>query len=168
VTEPTELLLKLALCLIAAVGLYVTSRRERSERPRGDQRLGDGSRGARAGILLTLLGGAGLAAALTNFLTFHSGQVFHPQEMFHYALGSKYFPELGYDGLYEASLAAQAQASPELPLPGTVRDLRTNAVVPATDVLGRRVEAIARFSPSRWKAFVATHAGPEVRGRQTK
>lgn len=142
-TEPHELLLKLALCLLAAGALFGTFRA-------GERR--------RAGAALTILAIAGLVAALTNFFTFHSGRLIHAQEMFHYGLGSKYFPELGYDGLYEASVAAQVDSFPNLPAPGIIRDLKTNSIVPAVVAIERRAETIARFRPARWKRFVADHA----------
>ena len=68
--------------------------------------------------------------AFTGFFGFHQGRFTHFGENFHYQLGSKYFPELGYDGLYDASVAAQEESDPKLPLPATVRDLRTNSIVP--------------------------------------
>ena len=142
-TESTEFSLKLALCLVSAVALLVHARRG----PRRE-----------AGAMLTGLAIVGLAAALTNFFTFHEGLLPHSQEMFHYQLGAKYFPELGYTGLYEASVAAQVEARPDLPLPGTIRDLESNVVVPATGAIARRAETIARFTPARWKSFVADHA----------
>jgi hypothetical protein len=146
-TERTELFLKLALCLVALAALAWRLRRSNSRRE---------ERGA--GILLTVLAVIGLAAGLANFFTFHSGQFVHFQDMFHYQLGSKYFPELGYDGLYEASVAAQVEGSPSLPLPGTIRNLATNEIVPASAAIAQRSRAIARFSPARWRSFVADHA----------
>lgn len=49
-------------------------------------------------------------------------------EQFHYQLGSKYFPELRYDGLYAASLAAQRQSAPRSPTGTAVRDLTINQI----------------------------------------
>jgi len=143
--ERTELSLKLALCLLALAALAWRWRRS-----------GRDERGA--GTLLTLLAVIALAAGLTNLFTFHSGQFVHFQEMFHYQLGSKYFPELGYDGLYEASVAAQVEGSPSLPLPGTIRNLATNEIVPASEAIAQRGRAIARFSPARWRSFLQDHA----------
>ena len=66
---------------------------------------------ADAGTLLALAA-ATAAAAWFNFGLFHGPGFVHRWEQFHYFLGSKYFPELGYDGLYVASIAAQLESDP--------------------------------------------------------
>lgn len=110
----------------------------------------------RAGRALTLA--AILAAAgYLNFGAFHGRTFIHHWEQFHYALGAKYFPELGYDGLYDASIEAQRSRDPGATLHTSYRDLRTNKVV-ATDspeARARRQMVVARFGPERWRAFVA-------------
>jgi hypothetical protein len=54
------------------------------------------------------------AAAYVNFGAFHGNGLFaHDWEQFHYFLGSKYFAEVGYDGLYVASMGAEMQGRPE-------------------------------------------------------
>jgi hypothetical protein len=142
VTESTEIGIKLVLTVVA-VGVLLW--RARSS-----------DRAAPAGMMLALVA---VAAGLgyPNFLTFHAGRFTHFGENFHYQLGSKYFPELGYDGLYDASIAAQAESDPELPLPAVVRDLRSNAIVPVASLAVHRAEVRARFSPARWRAFVRDH-----------
>jgi hypothetical protein len=142
VTDATEIALKLALTLVA-LGVLVW--RARSS-----------SRGASAGTILVLVAVAA-GFAYPNFLTFHDGRFTHFGENFHYQLGSKYFPELGYDGLYDASIAAQTESDPQLPLPAVVRDLRTNAIVPVGSLAIHRAEVRARFSPARWRSFVRDH-----------
>ncbi len=93
-----------------------------------------------------------------NFFTFHGAGTFtHFAENFHYQLGSKYFPEVGYDGLYEASIAAQATSRPLLPLPRVMRDLRTNSIVPVRAVDEFREEVLGRFTAERWRSFRADH-----------
>ena len=82
----------------------------------------------------------------------------HRWEHFHYHLGSKYFPELGYDGLYVASIAAQHASHPQLRVGRRLRDLRTNRSERAGDASAHRREVRARFSTERWEAFVADHA----------
>ncbi len=103
-----------------------------------------------------LLGGAALAAVLAyyNFGTFHGRGYVHHWETFHYVLGSRYFPELRYDGLYAASFAAEAEAFPGKALPATVRDLRTNDVVPSRTIEWHMGEVKRRFTPERWRQFV--------------
>lgn len=112
----------------------------------------------RAGRALTLA--AILAAAgYLNFGAFHGRSFIHHWEQFHYALGAKYFPELGYDGLYDASIEAQRASDPGAQVQASYRDLRTNKVVTtdSPDALARRQAVVAKFSPERWRAFVADH-----------
>jgi predicted RNase H-like HicB family nuclease len=142
-TERSELLIKLALCLLCFAALLWR------QRHRGDQQ--------HAGAMLSALAVVALLA-FTNFLTFNYGRFAHALEMFHYQLGSKYFPELGYDGLYGASVVAQVESRPNVPAPRRIRDLKTNAIVPASGAIARRAEVVARFSPARWKSFVADYA----------
>lgn len=110
----------------------------------------------RAGLALTF---AAILAAVgyLNFGAFHGRTFIHHWEQFHYALGAKYFPELGYDGLYDASIEAQRANDPGATLHPSYRDLRTNKVVAldAPDAVARRKAVVARFSPERWRAFVA-------------
>jgi len=142
VTPQTEVLVKLAFTAAGLVLIVV--RRDAI------------ARSGKAGAALTLL--AVMAPAVYfNFFTFHQGRFTHFGENFHYQLGSKYFPELGYDGLYEASVAAQAMSTPRLPLPRMIRDLRTNTIVPVRAVDEQREAVIRRFTPARWRSFVADH-----------
>lgn len=106
--------------------------------------------------------GAGLIglAAFFNFGVYLYGQDFRlvdRWEQFHYQLGSKYFPELGYDGLYAASAHAQRSAHPELPLPPLVRDLRSFGLRPPDRLTPTMAEVRARFDDARWREFVADH-----------
>ena len=97
-------------------------------------------------------------AAWCNFGLFHGGGGFlHRWELFHHALGAKYFSELGYDGLYVASYAAQHESEPGLPLPSHLRDLRTYRVMPVGDLMQHREEVVGRFTPQRWRTFVHDH-----------
>ncbi len=104
--------------------------------------------------LRLLVFGVLVAALLSypNFGFFHgrSWGPIHYGDVYHYFVGAKYLPELGYSRLYEATFVAGR----ELGFFGsvtTVRDLTTYDV--------RRVDAIdaqavrARFSPERWLAF---------------
>lgn len=75
----------------------------------------------------------------------------HPSELFHYVLGAKYFPELGYDGLYDATTRATADLA--LAGPDRVRDLVTSRVEPAEVALRRGSRYQRRFSDERWLDF---------------
>ncbi len=99
-------------------------------------------------------------AAYPNFGRLHGDRLHHDWEQFHYTLSAKYSSELGYDGLYAASIQAQL----EHPVVGrvphfTLRDLRTNQVVGIQDEASRRhrAEVRARFSDARWQQFVRDH-----------
>lgn len=77
----------------------------------------------------------------------------HVWDFFHYYVGSKYFRELGHDGLYDCTLVADAQARRPGLAATWLRDLRTNQLVPATDVLSRPRDCTERFTPERWASF---------------
>ncbi|MBM4363249.1 MAG: hypothetical protein FJ104_11250 [Deltaproteobacteria bacterium] len=83
----------------------------------------------------------------------------HPYDLRVYHPTARYFAELGFDGVYEGSVAALVELAPDLDLARLadvpLRDLRTHAIVRVRD-LGDRIERFRnRFSPARWKAFVA-------------
>ncbi len=141
-----EIVTKGVLCLVA-VGVILWRHRRSCRLPQ-----------KRAGELLGLMAAVSTAAWF-NFGLFHGAGFVHYWEQFHYFLGSKYFPELGYDGLYVASLAAQQESSPELPLQPFVRDLRTNAVAPTYAVPEHKAEVRGRFSAARWRQFVDDNQG---------
>lgn len=92
-------------------------------------------------------------AAFVDFGRFHSGRFVHVWDSFHYVIGAKYFPELGYAGLYEATLAAE-RASGILPPGATVpvRDLSTNEIrmASADDALAAWPARLG----ARWPDFV--------------
>jgi hypothetical protein len=84
---------------------------------------------------------------------------FQFHEFFHYFVGSKYFPALGYLGLYDctaladAEIAARDGTAPKVV--GYVRDLGDVRVDETADQAKRdcATGARARFSPERWQAF---------------
>ncbi len=93
--------------------------------------------------------------AWTNFGQLHGRAAVHHWEQFHYFLGSKYFPELGYDGIYVASLAAERELAPGRRVQRSVRDLRTNEVVPTSVVAPHARQVRERFGDDRWSEFRA-------------
>jgi hypothetical protein len=98
-------------------------------------------------------------AAHFNFGAFHGGGLFvHSWEQFHYFLGSKYFPELGYDGLYVASMGAEMVAFPAREHQPFLRDLRSNEVVPTVSLDLHGLEVRRRFSGRRWAELVQDNA----------
>jgi len=138
----TEILIKGGLTLIALVAVTLRHRRPGKLGPE------------KAGALLWTIA---IVAVLAwpNFGRLHGRSGIHHWEQFHYFIGSKYFPELGYDGLYDASLAAEAQLDLGRPVQGHVRDLRTNEVVPTVTLQANRNEVRKRFTEDRWQEFKA-------------
>ena len=99
-------------------------------------------------------------AAYFNLGLFHADRFHHDWEQFHYTLGARYFPELGYDGLYAASVQAQLEAPVEgKVLAADIRDLRTNEVERTFSEASaaHAAEVRARFSEERWRRFVEDH-----------
>jgi hypothetical protein len=79
----------------------------------------------------------------------------HRHELYHYYLGSKYFPELGYDGLYVCSVQAAVEdgfAAATLP---EITDLASKERRPAAAVLAAAPPCRDAFAPERWQAFRA-------------
>jgi hypothetical protein len=103
-----------------------------------------------------LLAGLALVAlvAWPNLLNFHYHGFVHRWEFFHYYMGGKYLPELGYSRLYACTAVVDAEDG--LDLRGKImRDLRDNRLVPAVDLLDRSQECREAFSPERWDSFRA-------------
>jgi hypothetical protein len=99
-----------------------------------------------------------LAASLSvavwfSFGLLHGRHITHHWEQFHHFLGSRYFAELGYDGLYSASLADHADYAPDAWVPQYTRDLRDNKLVPSLALVPHMREVYARFTPERWADF---------------
>jgi hypothetical protein len=145
-----EVVFKLVFCLLAIGTIVFAHRYARSPELRAAE--------DKAGGLLKLM--AVIAAMVyVNLGGFHtSGSFVHHWEHFHYFLGSKYFAELGYDGIYLASLEAESITHPDRPKPRTVRDLRNNQIMPLSAMEDRMTEVRARFSPERWQGFVEDNA----------
>lgn len=102
-----------------------------------------------------LLAAALAVLAWTNLGRFHGLTFVHHWEQFHHVLGAKYFPELGWDGLYAASLAAEATAHPDRGVQPWVRDLRDDEVIPVDSPrFEDQVQGVAaRFTAARREAF---------------
>ncbi|MEE9609444.1 MAG: hypothetical protein V3U03_17040, partial [Myxococcota bacterium] len=114
-------------------------------RPDALQRLRDG--------LLLALGAVG-GLAWWNFLAFHYPGFQHPADTYHYYIGAKYFPELGYTRLYECTALADARAGlSEQVAARRIRDLETNRLGSTAAVLGDPARCTGHFSPPRWQAF---------------
>jgi hypothetical protein len=78
----------------------------------------------------------------------------HLHEIFHYYLGTKYFAELGYTGLYEATVLADFEDAPERFVPDApVRDLTDNRMVDRATLLSASSRTRAAFDEARWTGF---------------
>jgi hypothetical protein len=106
---------------------------------------------------LVLLGAIALAALASYYQFFRLGHPdgFATSDNFHYYVGSKYFHELGYYGLYECSIAALEERGVRVPTgpEPRARDLRTMAIMPAWAIQWSGGFCRERFSPDRWQAF---------------
>ena len=136
----TEILIKGFLTLVALIAVILRHRRPGKLAPQ------------QAGALLWTIAVIAVLA-WPNFGRLHGSSGIHHWEQFHYFLGSKYFPELGYDGLYAGSLAAEAELNLARPVQDHVRDLRTNEVVPISTIRDHQREIRRRFTDARWRQF---------------
>ena len=93
-------------------------------------------------------------AGYFNFGQFRYDDGFvNPWEHFHFFLGSKYLPELGYDGLYVATLIAIDDRYPGAIVDTEVRDLMNFDMNTAILYFGEREAIKSRFTPARWAEF---------------
>lgn len=115
-----------------------------------------GRRGAAAGVrdaALAVLAVVGLAG-WWNFFQFHYPGFAHASETFHYYLGAKYFPELGYTGLYECVAVADAESGLDAQaLRRPMRDLVRNELTTTEAILAEPERCTSRFSAPRWGEF---------------
>jgi hypothetical protein len=99
--------------------------------------------------------GLGILAGAAWFNLFQSGLPGrHPSETFHYYVGSKYFPELGYTRLYRCVAVADAEAGRAARVrQRSLRNLDTNSLEPAAGALADPEACTRHFSPERWRSF---------------
>ena len=94
-----------------------------------------------------------LVAGFNYFLGFRSSNWLHSWDLFHTITSVRYSEELGYDGLYEASLVIGTKELGGYEGVEQIRDLRTLRLVDAASLLtSSRCEE--RFSEERYQAFV--------------
>ncbi|MEE2677631.1 MAG: hypothetical protein VX546_03535 [Myxococcota bacterium] len=138
---------KLGLALGGALLLGWGAWLARRGRGTGSRRLRD--------TLLALLGVAGFAS-WWNFGFFHYPDFAHAHELFHYTIGAKYYPELGYTRLYTCTSVADAEAGlDERVATRRITDLETYALVPAATAVAEPERCKRFFTPERWSAFTA-------------
>src|SRR5688572_8111510 len=140
-TEELASRLQLAVALLAAVLLGLGVWLERTGRREAFGRLRD--------RLLMAVGIIG-AAAYINFGAFHFFNFIHNWDTFHYFIGAKYFPELGYDRLYACTAVAESEAGVTESLKKRViTELKTNTRISASQVLEHPAACRDRFSAER-------------------
>ncbi|MES1172003.1 MAG: hypothetical protein ABUL77_02095 [Bacteroidota bacterium] len=106
------------------------------------------------GQLLVLIGILSFMA-YWNFGAFHFGNYTHYHEAYHYYVGSKYFPELAYDRLYECTAVADSE-DPSLRRRVELRkmtNLRTNILESTKEILAHPERCKQNFTPERWESF---------------
>lgn len=134
-----------AICLVA-LGVFAWG-------SAGRRRLS--ARGAR--IRRAMLVGLALVSYASYYQFFQLGhpEGFATSDNFHYYVGSKYFPELGYYGLYACGITALDDRGVRLPSgpDPKVRDLRSMDLWPAAFVRKHGETCRERFTPERWQAF---------------
>ena len=118
-------------------------------------------------VALTTLAGCAVVA-FAGFFHFGRPQFYdsvrrepsfvHYLDMRVYFPVAKYFGELGFDGLYAASVAALEVIDPRATLDALaeveLRDLRDHRVVRVKNVRDHIAQVRARFSETRWREFV--------------
>jgi hypothetical protein len=98
-----------------------------------------------------ILGGA---LAWTNFGSFHGPNFIHYHEAYHYYLGSKYFEENGYTGLYACTVLAERDLGLEAVARNRyVTNLENNLMTTGDALLESNPPCRERFTAERWQAF---------------
>jgi hypothetical protein len=120
-------------------------------------RVSDVSRRRIRKLLFGLLGLAATGAILTyvDFGVFRYGTYLNEWDFYHYYIGTKYAPELGYTHLYSATLLADAETGLRYHNPDReIRDLGTAELRDVSSVIAEAPSLRARFDDDRWHDFV--------------
>ncbi|MEX2015399.1 MAG: CapA family protein [Candidatus Hydrogenedentales bacterium] len=112
--------------------------------------LAQGRRWLNAMLVLLAVAAAG---AYFEFGQQRYERYMNPHDVYHYYLGSKYAPELGYYGLYGATLAADRELDGSFPARDSIRDLRDHTYMPARVALADAESYKAAFTAERWESF---------------
>ncbi len=98
-----------------------------------------------------------------NFGRLHFGNFVHIWDTYHYYMGAKYFPEAGYDRMYDCAIVANAENGRRDEVNrAKYTDLRTNIVVETFDLMKHPERCKATFSDARWAEYkkdIATFRG---------
>lgn len=132
---------------IAAMGLIGWGMKLADEgRPLAFQRLRD-----RTMVTLGLCG----VFAYFNFGHLHFGGFVHVWDTYHYYVGAKYFPELGYERMYDCAAVVDAENGRLAEVQRRNHtDLRTNLITPTREVLENADQICKQyFTPERWAQY---------------
>ena len=105
-------------------------------------------------LLLLLLAGLGYASYY-QFFEYSHARGFATTDNFHYYMGSKYFEELGYFGLYECSLTALGERGLQAPGANSkrARNLHSMELEPYSVIKEQGAHCPDDFGPERWAQF---------------
>jgi len=143
----------LALIAILVIGAFAVM-----ESPWATRRLSAAARRLGHRILIGVLAVSAVLAVATyvDFGVFRYGTYLNEWDFYHYYVGTKYAPELGYTNLYGATLAADSETGLRYHPPrGEIRDLATAGMRDVRVVAAEAGRYRQRFSEARWRAFVA-------------
>ena len=106
------------------------------------------------GILGTLLWFAEPLLHKPQDSTFTTVRWFHAWDTYHYYIGAKYFEELGYKDLYNATAVADAESGYHDPRrQRLIRNLTTNELEPVETVFRHAEQYKNLFTEDRWREF---------------
>jgi hypothetical protein len=103
--------------------------------------------------MLAVLGVVALLA-WWSFGHFHFPAYVQVHEHYHYYLGAKYFPELGYSRLYQCTAVADVEAGLGSQVANRwIRDLSTNELERGREIVKDPAACTGHFTPARWDMF---------------
>lgn len=104
---------------------------------------------------LMLLGSGALSLCLWwNLFNFHFPNYLHAWDFYHYYMGAKYLPELGYNELYDCTLTADVEAGlNDAVATQSIRNLHNNRIESPRRVLDNPALCKSTFSNERWQEF---------------
>ncbi len=110
-----------------------------------------GARARRVALALLVVTSA---LSWTQFGAFQGSGTVHYWDMFHYFVGTKYFPELGYFDLYECAAQAERENGRGAEVDSQqIRDLEDNRLYPGDWTKTPDGACRARFTSARWRSF---------------
>lgn len=92
-------------------------------------------------------------AAYVEFGYLRYGIYMNPHDFFHYYIGAKYSPELGYYNQYRCALVADMEEGQIYRRNSWIRNLSNYRHTPVADVLEHRDEYKSLFTEQRWEEF---------------